>query len=120
MGIDFMSMDPQAPKQENVPEFNDINTWTEQVLAEVLDMENQHQQQQQQQQQQVPSASYNSNKKKKDKENVPPTSSSTPPTGVSRSKSTWPNINLFPSPQPVRRAFSDTGAATSVSIEGVE
>ena len=48
--IDFM--DPQATKQENVPEFDDINTWTEQVLAEVLDMENQHQQQQQQQQQQ--------------------------------------------------------------------
>ena len=27
---------------------------------------------------------------------------------------------MFPSAQPVRRSFSDTGAATSVSIEGVE
>ena len=35
--IDFM--DPQATKQENIPEFDDMNTWTEQVMAEVLDME---------------------------------------------------------------------------------
>ena len=48
--IEFM--DPQATKQENVPEFDDMNTWTEQVMAQVLDMEHQHQQQQQQQQQQ--------------------------------------------------------------------
>ena len=42
--IDFMSMmDPQqaTTKQENVPEFGDMNTWTDQVLTEVLDMENQ-------------------------------------------------------------------------------
>ena len=35
--IDFMSMmDPQqaTTKQENVPEFGDMNTWTDQVLAE--------------------------------------------------------------------------------------
>ena len=127
--VDFMSMmDPQATtKQENVPEFGDMNTWTDQVLAQVLDMENQ---QQQQQQQQVPPASSNnkkkrkqecgvknnSHKKKKDKENVRPTPPSTPPTSLPRSKSQWPNIELFPSPQPVRKA---TEAATSTSIEGV-
>ena len=120
--IDFMSMDPQATKQENVPEFNDINTWTDQVLAEVLDMENQ--------QQQVPPASSNnkkrkqqygvknnSHKKKKDKENVRPTPPSTPPTSLPRSRSQWPNVELFPSPQPVRKA---TEAATSTSIKGIE
>merc|ERR1712240_770684 len=71
------------------------------------------------------------NKKKKNdnKENQPPPTSSssaavatTPPSGVSRSKSEWPHVNLFPSahPQPVRRSFSDTGADTSVVVEGVD
>ena len=48
--VDFMSMmDPQqaATKQESVPEFGDNDAWTDQVLTEVLDMENQLQQQQQ-------------------------------------------------------------------------
>ena len=73
-------------------------------------------------------------KKKKtecnNKENEPPASSSstlaaaaaTTPPGVPRTKSAWPHVNLFPSahPQPVRRSFSDTGADTSVAVEGVE
>ena len=72
-------------------------------------------------------------KKKKtecnNKENEPPASSSTSaaaaattPPGVPRTKSAWPHVNLFPSahPQPVRRSFSDTGADTSVAVEGVE
>ena len=141
-------LDPQVTKQEvcgvNPPEFDDMSDWSELVMDEILSMEQQHQQQQLTQ----PLALSNNitstkkrrhggvlknttNKKKKngDKENHPPPTSSssaavatTPPSGVSRTKSEWPSVNLFPSahPQPVRRSFSDTGANTSVTMEGVE
>ena len=144
-------MEPQVTEQEvsgvNPPKSDDMSTWSEQVMDDILSMEHQHQHQQQQLTQPLALSNNTTsstkkrrqggvlknttNKKKKngDKENHPPPTSSSsaavatiPPPDVSRTKSEWPSVNLFPSahPQPVRRSFSDTGANTSVSMEGVE
>ena len=147
-------MEPQVTEQEvsgvNPPKSDDMSTWSEQVMDDILSMEHQHQQQQQQPTQLLALSNNNitpstkkrrnggvlkntTNKKKKnaDKENQPPpppTSYSsaavatTPPSGVSRTRSEWPSVNLFPSaqPQPLRRPLSEPGTNTSASMEGVE